>query len=533
MRVIGYHIQHGILANSDGQTTDKNYLDFLMADKGECIKVFYCLDQAVATLLKLWGLHNEPKMCRKLWDTEQLYIPGTGVMIKYRPHKYFSVKDGAGYDSPFVNFSDASQYLGRVDYDLVFALSTADNVILKAREAQAVCQQVYAALVELGLHPTSLTSPIRAWEKEMLPEYNLPTVADMPPEVGRYAYKCCHGGWVEVFKKGHFLDTWDYDIVSAYPYYLSQLLDHRYGKWTKAENYTKGNPFSFWRCHTRIDAKISPLIISKIANGSRMSYTPTGEIDEYYMTGPALEFIHRYNIGLVDVVDGWYWLPGYDKRTPLKPVIDGLFTVKEKSTGIKREVVKRITNGIWGKLGETHKHGFGEHFNPVWHAWVESQARIEVARFIYDNKLQDYLLSIAVDGVLSSHAVTDISSFNGGSMGSWRLTAHCPALVISSGLVAVKDKEVVSDFSANYDWLLAEIQLYPKQKEYTQTKAAPVTLGRAINTKHLDKLGDIIDITKTINVENEPKRLYKNSPKNGKQLLNNIYDSYPVDISIV
>lgn len=531
-RIIGYHISLNsdvlTVVNTDNQVMKAKLgdpqhpiIDFLLQNKGNSIKVFYHLGYSVACLLRFLEITKE--QAGNLLETQKFDL--YPYNFQHLPHKYFSIKsiyrDPHG-DKPFSNFSDMSQFSP-------WFLSPNDDLREKAEEAKSKGEVFYKALTDLGLHPTTLTSPIRAFEKEILSKCDQPTDRDVPDEVAWAAYQCCHGGWLESYQKGHFEQTWDYDITSAYPYYVAQLIDHRFGSWLHTEIYGEKAIYGVAWCKVRIDSWFSP-IIRNVTNLE--SYTPVGEW-ECWLTKGEIDFINQYKIGEVEILDGWWWLPDMKLGKvyrPLKKFIYRLNDRKNETEGLEKEVVKRIMTGMWGKLLSTTDDSVSDTFNPVWASYVESETRLSVARFILDNCLSDFLLSIAVDGVLVSHPTT---ALNGEGLGKWKLASECPALVIGSGVVAVQDKKNVAEFAMNYDDLLQRIKDQPDDAEYKQTKLSPVTLQKAVNGNMFDKLGQLIEITKTINVKYEQKRLYLNEPQCGGDLLNNVYESIPVDVSML
>jgi len=82
----------------------------------------------------------------------------------------------------------------------------------------------------------------------------------------------------------------------------------------------------------------------------------------------------------------------------------------------------------------------------------------------------------------------------------------------------------------DYDWLVDQIKKNPEQVEYPETKLSPMTLAVCINENKYDKIGDIDTLTKTIDIDSDIKRGYPRNPKNGGELLNNRYDSVPIDV---
>jgi hypothetical protein len=511
MKILGFHLQGDTIARSDGLTTKSNYLEFLLKDCNdpEIIRVCYNLDWFVARLCYLLDIPEW--QLKKFWSSNSLYVAGhTGFFI---PHRYFGLKYGKHFGE--CNFSDVFQY----DNNLPFDIDPLDAAI----KASEIGEQVYSVLRKLDLNPKTLSSPVSAFQKEILSTIDLPTLDDLPVEVRIHASECLHGGWQEIWRQGHFSDScFDYDLVSAYSRYTADLIDHRYGTWFQSDKFYPSLPFGFCRGTVRIISDFSPIVYD--AQGQQ--YTPTGEW-ETTLTNKQIKQLYDYGIGQFKMSSAWYWKP--DKIvTPLKQEMETLFEWKAQLTGIERDIVKRLLVGIWGKTAEVFHDGeFGKLFNPVWAATIESSTRTQVAEFILSNKLQDNLISIAVDGCLLDKKV-DINET--GEMGTWRLSMEAPAFVVSSGVGAIKGKPLRGAFSLNYDWLAEQIALNPDASEYTMQKTTPVTLGQALKWGKLDKLGELETSERSVFIGIENKRLYKEAPVTGRDLLKQ-YSSDPLDVS--
>jgi hypothetical protein len=256
-------------------------------------------------------------------------------------------------------------------------------------------------LSRLGLHPSSLVSPISAFDKEYFSKLDLPQFEDIPEEASEYAYNCCHGPWIESFAKGAYTKVYDWDLVSAYPFQLTKCIDTRKGTWLKSDKWDDSAYYGYCKGIVNITADFSPIIYSKT---NEMSYTPKGEW-ETFLNKKEIEFIRKYNIGDFELESAWYFYPT-EIVYPLKKMMDWLYAKKESSTGMTRKIVKRIMSGCWGRtLQVDFGEVAGEFFNSVWGNEVEVGTRLEVAKFILDNDLVDHVLNIAVDGVLTAKEV--------------------------------------------------------------------------------------------------------------------------------
>lgn len=524
MRIIGYHAEDQLIANSDGEyVTEPPFIDFLLEDKPDTIKVFYHMGHSMANILKMFGANEEEG--KQLQNTGQLRKEP--YLVKHRAGKFMSIKKGHFWGSPFANFSDMNQYkLADVEW-----IQGYQDAIAAANLAKETGEEVYKALRGIGLHPTSLTSPVNAYNKEVLSKADIPTIDDMPAEAGYYAYQCCQGNWLEAFKLGHWEKAYDYDINSAYPSELIKLLDIRLGEWVYSTGWVEDAVYGYCKGDIHITKPFSPVIWSPGEEG--LNYTPTGTY-ERYLTKSTIEAIRQYDRGTFDLIDGYWWKPKEKKRV-LGSLLYPIYAYKENSTGIAREVIKRVMSGIWGMFLQAHTEGFGELFNPCYGAEVESNIRTEVMRFVLDNKIDP--ICVVVDGVLSPTKVDIVSKErevgNGrGRLGQWELASEASAICAGSAAVAIKGKTRVADFSLDYDWFVEQIKKEPLVSEYSMSKMSPVTMAVALNGEW-DKLGKTREITKTIYIGEDPKRYYPRAPRNGQELLAGQFPSEPWDISLL
>ena len=511
MRIIGFHLADKILVNSDGESCSEDYLGFLLKDKGECIKVFYSLDWAVARLCYLLNLTE--KQLRSLWSTGNLYA--NGYKLFYVPHRYFGLSYGKHWGE--ASFSDIFQFNVDLSYDV--------EPLDAAKKAAEIGEVVYSTLTKLGFSPKSLSSPVATLQKEIISTIDLPTIDDIPDEAALYAYRCLHGGWQEAFKIGHWNIVYDYDLTSAYTYHTSQLLDIRAGHWLKSDKWLPKATYGFCEGIARVESNFSPIVYE----GKKSQHTPTGEFPKYLPMNK-IKHLYEYGIGKFKVNSAWYWFAD-QKIQPFKEVCETLFEWKQYLKGLERDVVKRAMVGLWGKMSEVFYDGeLGKLFNPVWAAMIESPTQLQVSEFILSNHAQDNVLSIAVDGCMLDKQV-DVGDSE--AMGKWRLNTAGPAFVVSSGVGAVQGKQGKGAFTLKYDWLKSQIEANPEATEYLISKQAPVTLGNALKNNKLNQLGELEAVDRAVVIGYDLKRIFSGTPQNGGELLKNQYSSVPVDISVL
>jgi hypothetical protein len=541
MKITGFYVNHNFAIDHTGQKGYySNILDWLLKYSGG-INGFYHLSYNVACILRMIHLSDtQLKELQDFGDTRFYFneyrekvqydrtVPKKNVprdigkklySIFYLHNKYFAIQKDVLWDdpaSPYVQFCDIAQYLPwRVDDD-----HTEEYALNKAREACKTATEVYNGLLKLKITPENLTSPIRCYEKAVINRMNLPTIDAIPEEAAHYAYQCCHGGWLEAFKKGHY-QAYDYDISSAYPNELANQKELRFGMWENEKEYNETADLGYLYGKLTMNAHFNPFLFK----ANDMTYSPVGEY-ECCITKRQYEVLMKYQLGEFEIENAWWWYPKSNVY-PLRAMIGKLYTHKETTSGMDKEVTKRIMSGMWGKLLELKNDTFGDHFNPVWGCEVEVNTRMKVFEACINSGVVP--LSIAVDGVLTDKPL-NVEVKPG--LGNWKLTYDCPALVVSSGIVAVKDKQHNQDFALDYQWLVDEINKNPEVSEYVKSKPSPVSLNKALVHGDLSKLGNVEQITRTVDTLYEAKRCYPIAPVNGGELLANKYESVAWPVSL-
>lgn len=346
------------------------------------LRVFWDLDSSVAPILKLLG----EKRCRKLYETNKCYYAPFSLF--YILGKVFSIRHVSHKDT--ANFYDLKQFFPDSE-----AIENPDHIA-------SAGEMLLSALREMGLRPTKLTSPVAIYEECVLNHLNLPTAWDMPVEAAEFAYNCGGKLWIEAYQIGYFEKAFDYDIVAAFPSVARDLIDIRHCDWVQSQGYVSEAFYGYCRCEVTIndDVRVSPIIhIDEEGNSS----TPVGTRDTFILK-EELDFISKWGIGDWSIYDGWWAVPGREVK-PLEIAMNRLLAYRDNENELIRMLAKRQSVGIYGKFGEEWQTKFAPHFNPVWFSEISTRIRLKVASFIYENKLQDHLIHVGVDGVLLDREV--------------------------------------------------------------------------------------------------------------------------------
>jgi hypothetical protein len=352
-------------------------LQCFIRDHQPTLNIVWDLDASVAPLLKLLGEDR----CSKLYRTGKCYL--SPFSLFYITGKVFSVK-------PVFKRPRSSLYDIRPYYPESYYSPSLAHLVGKGEE-------LLEALRLMNLYPRKLTSPIAIWEQCVMNHLNLPTAWNMPREAAEFAWHCGGKLWTEAYKVGYFEEAYDYDIEASFPSIAGQLVDIRHCKWVESNNYIKEALYGYCRCIVTIfdRVKVSPIIYTDVEGNLS---TPTGTW-QTYLTKGEIDFIEKYKIGKVRILEGW-WATARREIRPLAIVMNRLLAYKFHENELVRYLAKRMSVGVYGKFGEERGDRFGRHFNSCWFAEISTQVRLEVAEFIYKNKLEDNLIHIGVDGVL-------------------------------------------------------------------------------------------------------------------------------------
>jgi hypothetical protein len=539
--VCGFYINKQFAIASDGTKPSSNKphdICVWLVQHSQNINIIYNMNHSMACLLRRMNLKKEQlatlQSQNKLWHSN--------VQITFISDKYCAFRVGADYNAPYASFSDASQYMTTELQDEV----SEDYCFKKACEAKECGDKVANAMRILKFEPDALISPINQFSKHLMPRMRkkIPLVDDLPhEEIGEFAYNCCRGGWFENYTKLHAQSVVDLDINSSYPFVLANLPDYRYGTWTHVKEKSNA-PIGFYKGTWTITSHFSPIMykVKTKDNG----YDTEKQVDnpnvcpvgtwESYATLQEIDFVEKWKLGHFEVQEGWEWDKPSQFIQPWKKIIERLYELKQSHTGLERDVLKRTLNGQFGKCLEVRKDNagnitFGDYFSPVLGSYIETSARLRVAEVCMVNNMIP--ISIAVDGLtfLEMPEILDV----GDGLGQWKITHKDePCISINAEICSIKNKNSGLPFAITYEWLKDEIEKNPEKHIYTMTQRSFVSLGKAIQSNEIDCLGDIRDMPRSLDLCDDTKRLFKDMPQTGRELISGKhFESIPLPVEMI
>jgi len=409
--------------------------------------------------------------------------------------------------SPVVNIYGIAKYFrGRVQKP-----NDIDGVVSAGNE-------VIDALAEMGMFPTKLSSPIAIWEQCVLNHLDIPKYQSLSKNVCNRSWYCSGKTWIEAYKLGYWEKSYEYDISSAFPTVMKNLIDTRHCDIVESAEYQHRAVYGYCEGVVTIydNVQVSPIIYELDDSGLS---TRTGTW-ETMLTKKEIDCIRRWHIGEFKITAGSWLIPRKLVR-PFKIPMERILRYKQHDNPLIRDMAKAISVGAYGKLGETHPSetgykAFGRHVMPVYFAEISTNPRLEVADFIYRNKLTDSLIHVSVDGFQSDEQLGNITPHNGFQ---WKVSDIIPTLVISSGLIYIGDRTKPKGLTL--DNVKAMVEAHPYSGYYSKALKRTVTLGDAVSRGKLEDIGTVKPMYQDIDLYRaEHSRLFRKQPQTGYQLMN-------------
>lgn len=371
---------------------------------------------------------------------------------------------------------------------------------VSASEVARYGEQIVVGLESMGIYTDKLTSPVGVFSNQLTGDY--PTVYTFNEdwlEAMNYCQPMMGNEWRSAYKLGFFPETWGYDLISAYPYFIADLPD--------TDQCTVTYSTDVQSCHwgivkgqIEVWSDISPIVYTS----SDGMINPAGKWEGYFTT-EEIRWLKNRQAGDFKLEDG-YFFKFHTTNRPYRKVMRQLLETRKSQDEMVSNLSKRMAQGISGKLDQTDKDGgLGEFYNPVLAAITRSRCRLAVADFILDHIKPEHLITVQVDGCLSD---SPVSFQEDQKPGSWRLDSNTPALILGKGEIWRPGKRPLG---ISYDEILSLVKSKPHASFYELS-----------NGRYIDLLLKDLDID----------RHYTRPIKRGQDLFNQTIDSRPINIGL-
>jgi len=401
-------------------------------------------------------------------------------------------------------------------------------------------KMVNDTLIEnLKLYPDSFVSKASLCKEFVRKSVELPDVNKIPRNALKYAFYSYSGGRFETFKKGNVGKCSLFDINSAYPHTIRNLLDVTKGKWKRVTSLHEEADYGFYLAKVYVKYnRISPIGIP-IKSGV-IAY-PILQMNLYLTKDELLEYEKYLDY---DIIDGWEFYAN-EFEFPFKEYIDMVYDFKNKTDKSLYEynLYKIMMNSLYGCFYEKQVRTIdnevliytGKLFNPIYATMITAKTRINLFKTSepYFNKIVAY----ATDSILFEGNI-DLPISN--ELGDWNFESFDNTIVLKGGIYRIgnqmknrgikKASELITPFG-KYKSIFHYIRKNPNLTEYPILTNRPLTFIEVLlhHLKHnIEKINQFVDITYTIDLNKDYKRIWEDEFKCGKELFEKSIDSIPL-----
>ena len=378
---------------------------------------------------------------------------------RYIPHKMLRITKGKNsvtfWDiNTFFKMSldnAAFKYLGKRKFALGTKTFTSDYYkknrlkIIKycKRDADLVkllYDYLYAGLIKLDIYPKALYSEASLSYHYFSNNTKIITVWrywEHYRELIKYACESYGGGKFEIYRRGRFNGV-SYDINSAYPYELANLIDISKATCYKSKEYDRDAVYGFLRVEI---SNPHGLHIPCAVKFGTLNIYPAGTFNVTITKG---EYDYMLSVGIkIKILSAW-WMLVETKRRPYHSIVMDLYKKKQSFKGVDKRmyhIVKVMLNGFYGKTIQLIEYPDGDYhagagFNPVYAAVITANTRIRICDVC--NRLKGKVYAVHTDSVICKDTIP--RNLQGVHLGQWNKEDEGDGLLIASGVYQIADK---------------------------------------------------------------------------------------------
>ena len=500
------------------------------------------------------------KELHEFGDTEY-----NSIKYEYIPHKLLRLTKGKArvhfwniaqfYRS---TLNDAAKtYLHKEKHDIETKSFTRDYVEKNYKKIKDYCIQDAKLTAELGeyfinklaefkISATKLYSSAAISLKYFAERSRVNTVYKLWHEnqdLLKYAVDAYSGGKFEVTARGAFSGH-EYDICSAYPYEIMNLIDISRCQYTFNKQYQPDAVYGFLDCI--IENKTTNIHLPCGLRIDNLRKYPHG-IFRVTITKNEFDYITTLKDVSIEIKSAW-WIFVQRKRYPYKKVIDYLFKIKDDYKHIDKMMynnVKVIMNGFYGKTSQIVKDKRKLHYvpgaawNPIHAAVITANTRVKIT------KVQNYLgpacLAVHTDSVITTATLPGTMLKN--ELGGLLYECSGPGTMIACGMYQIGKKNAFKGFDPEdikiiddtdideikEDWARI-LKKYPGQKSipYPVTRVESWFSAMAKNYDK-DRINVFENYIKNMNLNGDSKRVWEYETDTTK-LSDSLQQSSPIFI---
>lgn len=467
--------------------------------------------------------------------------------IKYIPHKLLRIQ----HKDHTISFWDIAQfYHSSLDKAAKDYLNKRKKDITTKNFTRKYVNRFYKSIAKYCLHDARLTYELGVYFVDKLEEFGITATNLYSCASISFKYFCEHsrivtswdwwkydqtllklasdayeGGKFEVTSRGSFYG-YEFDITSAYPYEIANLIDITDADIIHSPEYHRNATYGFLT--VRISNPEGKYLPCGVKRGHLRIY-PAGE---YTITITKEEYEYLLSINIQPHIEKGVWLHVHKKRYPYRKVIKDLFTIKAKyknSDAMIYMASKIIMNSFYGKCVQCVEQPDGSiqagpGWNPIYGAVITANTRIKVTRI--QNILQDKCLAVHTDSVITTEPIPD--RFLKPGIGNFEAVTEGESIIIACGMYQVGNQCAFKGFvPKNNDSWKSLLNKFKNRKTIPSSCIRVESWVEAMAKNHgLESINVFSRMPKRIDLNCDTKRVWMRTVK-ARDLLSSLETSIP------
>lgn len=483
-------------------------------------------------------------LLKDLWKTGKTSDPP----YKYRsiPKKMLSISRGknAVHFWDISNFYEgslevnAAKYLNEHKLDMETKKFTREYVrdnwsklseycIRDAVLTQRLAEQMIALFERLGVYPQKLFSiAYISYQhfRRRCPYVTVRRFWNNERDVLDYAMRAYNGGKFEVTKKG-LGEYYEYDIISAYPFEIRNLVDISWARIVRSKRYRRQAVYGFLDVKLNIPFGVySPCVVKR----SSVNCYPVGE---YHRTITKTEYDYLVSQGVDITIQDAVWIHIDNRQFPYRREIDKLVGLKNeyKKSGSELDyhTIKILMNSLYGKFvqlipGSEHWKA-RSCWNPIYGSIITANVRVRMSGL---QARYSHICAVHTDSVISDNP---LPYRNHGKLGDLILECNGTGLLLGSGVYQIGDKVRCRGFSSKHSLfdLLSTNGRYakvPNERPYSWREVA-------FHNWNADQINRFSDTPKKLDVHFDSKRLWLDDWQSWRDVEKRTVESLPLVVT--
>lgn len=336
-----------------------------------------------------------------------------------------------------------------------------------------------------------------------------------------YAMQSYHGGKFEVTQKGSGY-LYEYDLVSAYPFSISKLLDIRHCTVYWSQNIIPDAAYGFLDCSIYIPPNLPSPIARKY---SELNIYPSGWFRQI-ITYPEYRYIVDHG-GSATIIQAC-WLVPKQYRTPYKDDINHLVQLKQQYKGkddMAYHTAKILMNSLYGKFVQLieqppDKWRAGSSWNPIYAAYITAETRIRISEL---QRKYPSIWAVHTDSIISDQPLPFGKS---NKLGELSYETEGDGIVVGCGIYEIGDKTA-----------LRGVPSMVKLRDLCERGRGKVTINvrqplswRLASFRHRDEseINRWLDANKDLSPCSDRKRIWLDDYKDWREVLERPAFSVPI-----